>query len=78
MSEMEKARLNAPARVAIMEFLDWLDAKAIRLAKYGDGQHLEMVTKSKVELVDEYFEVDPVKLEAERRLSLLDLLERVM
>lgn len=78
MSELEKVRAFAPARVAILEFLDWLDSKAIRLASYGDGPHLERVKKSFVELVDEYFEIDPTRLEHERRAELLEFLERIL
>ncbi|MCK4497080.1 MAG: hypothetical protein KAU24_02735 [Candidatus Aenigmarchaeota archaeon] len=71
MSELEKHSQTVEQRKTIEEFLDWLNEKEILLSAYikfkDYAERLAPILKNRQELLDEYFDIDPVQLEKERR-----------
>ena len=76
MNELEKHSQTFEQRRGIEEFLDWLNEKEILLSSYikfkNYAERLAPVLKNGQELLDEYFDIDPVQLGKERR-ELLEL-----
>ena len=77
MNELEKHSKTFEQRRIVQEFLDWLNENEILLGEYikpykaMDVERLAPILKNSQELLDEYFDIDPVQLEKERR-ELLD------
>lgn len=72
MNELEKNSWTFEQRQVIEEFLDWLNEKEILLGEYiklseGYAERLAPILKNRQELLDKYFDIDPVQLEKERR-----------
>ena len=73
MSELEKNSWTFEQRQVIGEFLDWLNENEILLGEYikpykaMDIERLAPILKNSQELLDKYFDIDPVQLEKERR-----------
>lgn len=71
MSELEKNSKTFEQRRTIGEFLDWLNEKEILLSTYikfkNYAERLAPIPKNRQELLDEYFDIDPVQLDKERR-----------
>lgn len=64
-----------PQADTLLEFMEWLDGKGIRLCKTGDEEWQEEyfpIFKSHTNLLYEFFEIDAQKLDDERR----DILEK--
>lgn len=65
MAKWDKAHNEAQA---ILSFHEWLSSKRFQLAYYPpDREHLYPINQTWDNLVYEYFEIDPTKLEHERR-----------
>jgi hypothetical protein len=73
-SELEKWNDGYATRHTILDFLDWLENQKIELARpRTDGRWaLVPINETRVTLFYRYFNVDPTKLENERR----ELLEK--
>ena len=73
MNELEKHSQTFEQRRGIEEFLDWLNENEILLGEYikpykaMDVERLAPILSNKQELLDKYFDIDPVQLEKERR-----------
>jgi len=72
MNELEKHAWTCEQRGVIEEFLDWLNENEILLGEYirlseGCAERLAPILKNRQELLDEFFGIDPVQLEKERR-----------
>lgn len=73
MSELEKHSQTVEQRKTIEVFLDWLNEKEISLGSYvkpfkdSDTERMAPIPKNRQELLDEYFGIDPVQLDKERR-----------
>jgi hypothetical protein len=73
MKELEKHSWSFEQRRVIEEFMDWLNEKKILLGeyvkpfKYMDTERMAPILKNRQELLDEYFDIDPVQLDKERR-----------
>ena len=66
--ECEKLRVVAPVSQQIGEFVDWLaEEHGIYLADYTRSGRLYATRKSVQDLLAEFFEIDMVKVEKERR-----------
>jgi len=71
--ESDKALAVKDCAQACGEFLDWLhQEKAFTLCEVVNGEYLP-VFRSTEDLLHEFFEIDPVKLEKERRAMLDEL-----
>jgi len=72
-SELEKHSQTVEQRKTIEEFLDWLNEGKILLGSYiklyedSDTEEMAPILQNRQELLDEYFNIDPVQLEKERR-----------
>lgn len=60
---------STSSRVAVLDFLEWLQSEHIVLARY-DGHHLTPTFTRGDDFVLRWLHVDPVALEAERRAIL--------
>ncbi len=76
-TELDKHAKTHDARWAINEFLEWLSKEGIELSKWKNinsglngTDRLMVLRKGRHELLDEYFNIDPAKLEKERRALL--------
>jgi len=73
MSELEKHSQTFEQRKTIEEFLDWLNEIEVLLGSYihpfedSDTERMAPILKNRQELLDEYFDIDPARLEKERR-----------
>lgn len=73
MSELEKHSQTVEQRKTIEEFLDWLNENKILLGGYikpfkdSDTERMAPILQNRQELLDEYFDIDPVQLDKERR-----------
>ena len=73
MNELEKHSKTFEQRRIVEEFLDWLNENEILLGEYikpykaMDIERLAPILKNRQEFLDEYFDIDPVQLEKERR-----------
>ena len=73
MGELEKNSDTFEQRRTIGEFLDWCNEKEISLGSYIhpykdiDIERMAPILKNTQELLDEYFGIDPIQLERERR-----------
>ena len=73
MNELEKHSQTFEQRQAIEGFLDWLNEMEILLGEYikpykaMDIERMAPILKNRQELLDKYFDIDPVQLEKERR-----------
>jgi len=73
MNELEKHSKTFKQRVVVEEFLDWLEKEKIQLGSYFKDQDfvsLSPILQNRQELLDQYFGVDPVQLDKERRALL--------
>jgi len=74
MSELEKHASTVEDRRTIVDFLEWLDERKYFICYYPDsGQELARpvpIPETDHQLLDVYFEIDPVQLEKERRAIL--------
>jgi len=76
MNELEKHNKTFEQRKAIEEFLDWLNEGKIMLGSYikpfkdSDTERLSPILQNRQELLDQYFGVDPVQLDKERKALL--------
>lgn len=77
--ECDKLARVAGERDTIMEFLDWLGTKGYWIAEYRqeyyNGEMLIPITGTTDALTLEHLEIDPVKLENERRAMLKEISE---
>lgn len=77
--ECDKLAECAGERDTIMEFLDWLGTKGYWIGEYRQeyysGQMLIPITGTMDALTLEHLEIDPVKLENERRAMLKEISE---
>lgn len=73
MSELSKL-INVETEFnAINDFLDWLDTQEIRLTKMdAETYNYELIYDSPQSLAYRFFDINPLKLEAERRKILDD------
>jgi len=73
--ECEKIAAVQDKSNVLGEFLDFLDSKGIELAKYGGlgGEELYPIYPGKEQLLADFFGIDLVKVEQERRAILADL-----
>ena len=73
-NELEKNSKTHKERVIISEFLEWLNSKEIQLAKWEkvgiDSDRLFPLQTRHQDLLNEFFNIDAVKLEKERRALL--------
>lgn len=71
MNELEKHSWSCEQRGVIEEFLDWLNEKEILLSTYikfkDYAERLAPILENRQELLDEFFDIDSVQLEKERR-----------
>jgi len=73
MSELEKNSKTFEQRRIIGEFLDWCNEREISLGSYvkpfkdSDTERMAPIPKNRQEFLDEYFGIDPVQLDKERR-----------
>lgn len=73
MSECEKLSKRTEEWNHIYQFMEWLQEKRIILSQYVPHQYdsifpnLQPISKSIDDLLYEYFEIDTLKLEEERR-----------
>lgn len=74
--EHEKLKAIQPKSQAIGEFLEWAGEQGMALASYGDErgdrETLFHVSRSKENLLAEFFEIDLKKLEAEKEAILAE------
>jgi len=69
-----KLTTNREEMARIAEFIVWLqDTKGFDLADALASHHMSLVAHDNETLLHEYFEIDPVKLEEERRTMLEEL-----
>lgn len=77
--ECDKLARVAGERDTIMEFLDWLGTKGYWIGEYRQeyfgGEMLIPITGTTDALTLEHLEIDPVKLENERRAMLKEISE---
>lgn len=75
--ECTKLSNNHDEVSAILDFLEWLGGEKIQLGKYGQRgdlmYHMTPIAESAQSLVYRFLDIDPVKLEEERR----DMLRRL-
>lgn len=78
MSECKKLAKRTDEWNAIYKFYEWLQEQRITLARWDDrlSYGITPVTKHIQDLLYEYFEVNPIKLEQERREILRKLREK--
>ena len=71
---IEKLNKNIPGFRDIQQFLQFLDSEDIRLVKRNTDvpyrEFNELCEQEKIDLIYKFYEIDPVKLEEERRLML--------
>lgn len=73
LSELEKHSKTFEQRRTIGEFLDWCNENKILLGGYikpfkdSDTERMAPILQNRQELLDKYFDIDPVRLEKERR-----------
>lgn len=73
MNELEKHSKTFEERRVIGEFLDWLGEQKIVLSAHIEDQDylgLAQILQNRQELLDQYFRIDPVQLDKERRALL--------
>ena len=68
--ELDKMKAVQGDSQVIGAFIDSLSEQGIHLAKYGDGDDMWPVSKSIEQILADYFEIDLVKVEKERRAIL--------
>lgn len=77
MNELEKYSQVFEQRKTVEEFLDWLNEEEILLCSLlREGRVVERwapILKNRQELLDKYFDIDPVQLGKERRKLLEQL-----
>ncbi len=73
--ECEKwAKLLDEGGKAIINFITWLGEQNYEIAKYNDESgELNFITKTSEQLLQEYGDVDPKKLEEERQKMIASL-----
>lgn len=72
--ECDKALAVRDRSNAISEFLEWLDARGVCLARY-QGEHLYSVNGSRERLLAEHFGIDLDAMEREKR-AILDTMKQ--
>lgn len=78
MNELEKWAAVHPNVVVITEFLDWLECRTIPIVlaqRHLDGECLIPPPKMHSELIYEHFDIDPAKLERERKEMLAEFVK---
>jgi len=77
MSECEKLSNRTSEWNAIYPFMEWLQEQGVILCRYfkdeGGNEYLQPIGESLQDLLYKYFNVDPAKLEMERREILANL-----
>lgn len=68
--EHEKLQALKGANQTVGEFLEWLEEDNVILSKWGEGDALFPIYKSKEDLIAGFFGIDQNKLEAEKRQML--------
>lgn len=68
--ECEKLAREDKRRTPVLHFLEWCQEQGIELAKMDGRGHLDPVMERDEEIVLRWLEIDPKKLEGERRAML--------
>lgn len=71
--ECEKLAREDKRRTAVIHFLEWCAEQRIELAKMDERGHLDPVMERDDQIVLRWLEIDPQKLEDERREMLESL-----
>lgn len=77
-SELEKHAETFEDRTVLDAFLDWLDEEGIWLYESNDPESphwRQPIRQTRHQLLDEYFGIDPVQLEKERRALIMQVRE---